>query len=84
MRVTGRVQGVFYRDSCRREAGRLSVAGWVTNREDGSVEAVFEGSRDAVEAAIAWCGRGPAHSWVEQVEVAEERPIGEAGFRIVY
>jgi len=81
--VTGRVQGVFYRDSCRREANRLSVAGWVTNREDGSVEAVFEGTRYAVEAMIGWCGRGPAHAWVDRVEVIEERPIGETGFQIV-
>lgn len=83
VRVTGMVQGVFYRDSCRREANRLSVAGWVTNRDDGSVEAVFEGSRYAVEALIGWCGRGPVHARVDHVEVAEESPVGEVGFRIV-
>lgn len=83
VRVTGMVQGVFYRDSCRREANRLSVAGWVTNRDDGSVEAVFEGPRYAVEALIAWCGRGPVHAWVDHVEVTEESPVGETGFRII-
>lgn len=53
------------------------MAGWVTNREDGSVEAVFEGTRYAVEAIIGWCGRGPVHARVARVEVIDERPIGE-------
>jgi acylphosphatase len=83
VRVTGRVQGVFYRDTCRREAQSCGVAGWVTNREDGSVEAAFEGPRDAVERMISWCRRGPAHASVERVEVTAEEPTGEPGFRIV-
>lgn len=83
VRVTGIVQGVFYRDSCRREANRLSVAGLVTNRDDGSVEAVFEGPRYAVEALITWCGRGPVSAKVDHVEVTEESPAGDVGFRIV-
>jgi acylphosphatase len=83
VRVTGRVQGVFFRDACRREARRRSVNGWVTNREDGSVEAVFEGEPDAVDALIAWAHRGSPASAVDRVEVSEEEPTGEAGFRVV-
>ena len=83
VRVTGRVQGVFYRDTCRREAQSCGVAGWVTNREDGSVEAAFEGPRDAVESMISWCRRGPSHASVDRVEVTEEEPTGDSGFRIV-
>lgn len=82
VRVTGRVQGVFYRDSCRRQARRLGVAGWVSNRPDGSVEAVFEGETDVVEQLIAWARRGSPQSRVDDVEVSEEDPEGESGFRV--
>lgn len=81
--VTGRVQGVFFRDSTRREARRLGVAGWVTNRADGSVETVAEGERDAVEALVAWLRRGPDRARVDTCTVTEEEPQGEAGFRVV-
>ncbi|CAA9323445.1 MAG: Acylphosphate phosphohydrolase, putative [uncultured Friedmanniella sp.] len=81
--VTGRVQGVFFRDSTRREARRRQVAGWVTNRPDGSVEAVFEGEPDAVEAVVAWTRRGPVRARVESHTVTEEEPAGEDGFRVV-
>ena len=57
--VHGRVQGVFFRDSCRREAQARGVAGWITNRPDGAVEAVFEGEPDAVGALVDFCRRGP-------------------------
>jgi acylphosphatase len=83
VQVTGRVQGVFFRDTCRREAAARGVAGWVTNRDDGSVEAAFEGSRDAVESMIDWCRRGPAHASVDRLDVSEEDPTGESGFAIV-
>ena len=83
VRVTGRVQGVFFRESCRREAERRSVAGWVTNRGDGSVLAVFEGPEPAVEELIAWCRCGPSPARVDAVEVADEEPRGEAGFTVV-
>ena len=81
--VTGRVQGVFFRDSTRREARRRRVAGWVTNRDDGSVEAVFEGEPDDVEALVAWSRRGPARARVDTHAVTAEEPTGEAGFAVV-
>ena len=65
--VTGRVQGVGYRDALRREARRLGVTGWVRNRGDGSVEAVVQGSPQAVEAIIAWARRGPPAALVAAV-----------------
>ncbi|MFP5282160.1 MAG: acylphosphatase [Actinomycetes bacterium] len=78
----GRVQGVFYRDSCRRQARRLGVTGWVTNAGDGSVEAVFEGEPDAVEQMVAWARRGPAQASVRELEVVAEDPQGESGFAV--
>ena len=57
--VHGNVQGVFFRDSARREAEARGVAGWITNRPDGAVEAVFEGDPDAVAALVDFCRRGP-------------------------
>jgi acylphosphatase len=80
--VSGRVQGVWFRDSCRREAQRLRVAGWVRNCEDGRVEAVFEGPPDDVAALVNWSQRGPAYAEVTGVEVTDEPPEGVAGFRI--
>jgi acylphosphatase len=81
--VWGQVQGVFFRDTCRREATRHGVSGWVCNRPDGAVEAVFEGSSEAVEAMCAWCESGPPYASVTRVEVTEEPPRSEPGFRIV-
>jgi acylphosphatase len=80
--VHGRVQGVFFRDSVRRRAAAARVAGWVRNRPDGTVEAVFEGPARAVEALVAFCRQGPSRAEVERVEVEEERPVGERGFRV--
>ena len=80
--VTGQVQGVFYRESCRREARSRSVAGWVRNRSDGSVEAVFEGEPDAVEAMVAWAEVGPPHASVAGSTVNEEQPEGLSGFTV--
>jgi len=80
--VLGRVQGVWLRDSCRREALARDVAGWVRNRMDGTVEAVFEGAPDAVAAMVAWCRMGPPRADVSGVEVSEEPPEGLVGFRI--
>lgn len=81
--VTGRVQGVFFRDSTRREARRRRVAGWVTNRDDGSVEAVFEGDPDAVDALVAWTRRGPVRARVDGHNATHEEPTGEGGFTVV-
>lgn len=80
--VSGRVQGVFYRDSCRREARRLGVAGWVRNRSDGTVEAVFEGEPQPVEAMIDWARSGPPQAAVRHLEVYEEAPQSLAGFEV--
>jgi acylphosphatase len=80
--VHGDVQGVFFRDSTRDEAERRGVAGWVTNRSDGAVEAVFEGDPDEVAALVDFCRSGPGQADVEQVEESEEEPEGLEGFEV--
>jgi acylphosphatase len=80
--VGGRVQGVCFRAECREEAEALGLAGWVRNRSDGTVEAVFEGPESRVEAVTVWMRHGPPQARVERVEVAEEEPEGLAGFAI--
>ena len=74
----GRVQGVFFRDSVRREAERRGVSGWARNRDDGTVEAVFEG--DAADELVAFCRAGPGHSVVERLDVFDEEPEQLQGF----
>jgi len=69
VRVTGRVQGVFFRQSTVEMARPLGVNGWVRNLPDGSVEALFEGEREAVERAIAWCRQGPPRAKVDNLSV---------------
>jgi acylphosphatase len=71
LRIHGRVQGVFYRESMLREAKRLEVRGWVRNCIDGSVEAIVQGAPDAVDTLIAWTRRGPEHAQVEHIVVSE-------------
>jgi acylphosphatase len=80
--VSGRVQGVWFRDSCRAEAERLAVRGWVRNRPDGRVEAVFEGEPGSVLAMVAWCRSGPPLAAVTEVEVVDEDPAAEETFRV--
>ncbi len=80
--VYGHVQGVFFRDSVRRRALEAGVAGWVCNRRDGTVEAVFEGAPDAVARLIRFCETGPRHADVARVEVAEEAVAGLRGFQV--
>lgn len=80
--VHGRVQGVFFRAATRDEAVAAGVAGWVRNREDGSVEAVFEGPPDAVERLVAFARGGPPHAQVDDVEVREEAPEGLRDFDV--
>ena len=80
--VQGLVQGVFFRDSTRREALSYGVSGWVRNRADGSVEAVFEGNEDAVHQLLAFCHRGPRAAAVEKVEISEEEPEGLSEFQV--
>lgn len=76
------MQGVFFRSETRDRAASLGLAGWVRNNPDGSVEAVFEGERDRVESMAGWCGRGPRHAEVENVDVAWEEPQGDSGFTV--
>jgi acylphosphatase len=80
--VAGWVQGVFFRDSLRREAARASVAGWVRNTNDGGLEAVFEGAPDAVATLVQWCYTGPPRARVDRVDVTDETPEGLTGFRV--
>jgi acylphosphatase len=72
--IHGRVQGVFFRDTTRRQASARGVAGWVRNRPDGAVEAVFEGDPDAVETMLAFCREGPRGAQVDHIEISEEEP----------
>ena len=80
--VYGFVQGVGFRFAVEREARSRGVAGWVRNRPDGAVEAVFEGEREDVEALVEFCRKGPRGADVERVEVAAESAEGLAGFRV--
>jgi acylphosphatase len=82
VRAHGQVQGVFFRESVRQEAARRGVAGWVCNRSDGTVEAVFEGSADAVSALVEFCRAGPGHSSVARLDEAAETPEGLSGFSV--
>ena len=76
----GNVQGVFFRESTRKEAERRGVTGWAENLGDGTVEAVFEGERDALEAMIEFVRGGPGQATVDSVDVHEEEPEGLSGF----
>ncbi|WP_328725369.1 acylphosphatase [Streptomyces sp. NBC_00259] len=80
--VSGLVQGVFYRDTCRQVADEYGVAGWVRNLAGGDVEAVFEGEMDAVETLVRWARQGPPSADVRGVEVREEEPEGLTGFEV--
>jgi acylphosphatase len=80
--MSGRVQGVFFRDTARRRAGSAGVAGWVRNTPDGAVEAVFEGDPAAVERMVEFCRRGPSRAEVARIEVVDEEPEGLSGFEI--
>lgn len=82
--ISGRVQGVFFRDSTRREALKRGITGWVRNLPDGRVEAVFEGDKEMVEDMIQWCHKGPEIAKVIFVKVIWENYMGEfSNFRIV-
>ena len=80
--VHGYVQGVFFRDTVRRLAQQRGVNGWVANRPDGGVEAVFEGEAVAVERLVDFCRQGPRGARVDSVDVTDEEPHGESGFQI--
>jgi acylphosphatase len=80
--VHGHVQGVFFRDSTRERAQSRGVAGWVRNRPDGAVEAVFEGDPEAVESMVRFASEGPGRADVNDVEVNEEEPEGLNDFDV--
>ena len=80
--VQGHVQGVFFRETLRRRAAATGVSGWVRNRPDGHVEAVFEGERDAVELLVGFAREGPRGARVDWVDVSSEEPEGLASFEI--
>jgi acylphosphatase len=80
--ISGKVQGVYYRQSCAQEARAQKVNGFVRNLHDGRVEAAFEGEPGGVEAMIAWCRRGPPDAVVEGIEVNESTPVGEVRFEV--
>jgi acylphosphatase len=80
--VSGRVQGVWFRESCREQAAALGVSGWVRNLSDGRVEVVLEGAPAAVERVVTWCRHGPERARVDRSEVEAELPVGERGFRV--
>lgn len=81
--LSGRVQGVWFRDSMRRQATSLGLAGWVRNLPDGRVEAAFEGEKQAVEKLSQWCHEGPPGARVTDVVASDEPPEGLPEFQIV-
>jgi acylphosphatase len=83
--VEGRVQGVWFRESTRREASRLGVSGWVMNRPDGKVEVLAEGPEEKIRDLAAWCHHGPSAARVLKVQEYEEAWTGEFdSFDIAY
>ena len=82
VRVRGSVQGVGFRYAAHQRARSLGVAGWIANRADGTVEAVFEGDDERVESLVEWCRRGPGGAAVAGVDVDWEQPQGEPEFAV--
>jgi acylphosphatase len=80
--VRGHVQGVFFRETTKRRAVAAGLTGWVRNLADGSVEAVFEGEREAVDGLVAFVRDGPRGARVDWVDVTAEDPEGLAGFEV--
>ena len=81
--VTGRVQGVWFRDSCRDRARAEVVGGWVRNCADGAVEAEFEGTAAAVDRMVEWCREGPPRARVDAVDVEPVPTVGDQRFRVL-
>ena len=80
--VQGHVQGVFFRETTKRRALAAGVNGWVRNRPDGAVEAVFEGERAAVERLVEYVREGPRGARVDWLDVEAEEPEGLSGFEV--
>jgi acylphosphatase len=83
VKVSGRVQGVWYRESCRQVADEAGVSGWVRNNPDGTVEAALEGPPTAVDQVEKWMHQGPPRALVTQVEVRSEPSTNEHGFTVM-
>ena len=85
LKIQGRVQGVWFRDSTRSQAIGLGVFGWVKNCADGSVEVLAEGQEDKITALIAYCAEGPSHARVDRLQETREEWSGEFNsFDIVF
>ena len=85
LRVTGRVQGVYYRASTQERARNLGLSGWIRNTRDGAVELEAEGPASAIEKLVEWCRQGPPAARVRDVEIDSLEPVGEStGFQIRY
>ena len=83
--VSGKVQGVCFRMETKRVAESYSISGWVRNNRNGTVEAVFEGEKGNIASVVEWCKKGPSHSKVSRVDIAEENYTGEfCGFDITF
>ncbi len=83
--IAGKVQGVCFRMETKRVADSYSVSGWVRNNRNGTVEAIFEGEKGDVASVIEWCKKGPSHSKVSRVDIAEENYTGDfCGFDITF
>ena len=82
VRIHGRVQGVSFRASVAERARTFGVDGFARNLPDGSVDAAFEGAEPSVEELVEFCRRGPAHARVDVLQVEQEAPVGERGFRV--
>jgi acylphosphatase len=80
--VSGRVQGVSFRDATRSQAEQLGLSGWVRNTQDGQVEAVFEGDADTVQQMVEWCRSGPSSADVEDLSVDNEQPENLSSFEV--
>ena len=80
--MSGVVQGVWFRESCRRQAVAAGVSGWVRNRADGCVEAHLEGPEEDVAKVVAWCRLGPPAAEVAAVDVTPEPSQGGRGFQV--
>ena len=82
LRISGKVQGVFFRASTQEKAQELGLKGWVRNEPDGSVTAVARGEDAAVQQWVEWCHRGPEQAQVEQVEIEQHTGELPGGFEI--
>jgi acylphosphatase len=80
--IHGEVQGVFFRDTCSRQAHTVGVVGWVRNGLEGTVEAVFDGEPEAVDRMVSWCRSGPPKARVERVDVSDEQETGLPEFEV--